>query len=112
MARAANKETCKRLYLDAVERCPQSTVKMLSCSLGEVSYDTGSGGRYNSSLFDCVADWVEGERSRPSYTTGVLSIAAVHDCAAEATKKKSGGQQNPDIEKPKTGPYFPFAVFA
>jgi hypothetical protein len=112
--RTASRDACKRLYLDALEGCPRSIVKMLSCSIGEVSTDSDTfGGWYNSSLFDCTSNWIEGERARPNYSSaGIFSVVAAHECAATATRKKSAGQQNPTIEKPRSGPYFPFAVFA
>lgn len=111
--RIADREICKKHYLDTLERCPLSIVKMLSCSIGEVSTDSETfGGWYNSSLFDCTSDWIEGERARPDYSPAtIFSVVAAHECAVHATKKKSAGQQNPTIDKPRTGPYFPFAVF-
>jgi hypothetical protein len=112
--RTANREACKKLYLEALERCPISIIKMLSCSVGELSTDSDTlGGRYNSSLFDCTSNWIEGELAKPYYSPpAMLSVVGAHECASVATTKKSAGQQNPTIDKPRTGPYFPFAVFA
>ena len=112
--RTANRNECKRLYLDALELCPLSIVKMLSCTIGEISTDSDTyGGWYNSSLFDCASDWIEGERARTFYApAAIFSMVAAHECASQKTISKSAGQQNPTIDKPRTGPYFPFAVFS
>jgi hypothetical protein len=111
--RTTDRETCKKLFLDGIENCPASIVKLASCSIGELSTDDdNTGGRYNSSLHDCIEDWIQAEMNRPYYSaSATLSIVAAHECAAVKTKSKSAGLQNPAIEKPRTGPYFPIAVF-
>jgi hypothetical protein len=37
-------------------------------------------------------------------------LFSAHNVACQLVKAKSGGNQNPQIEKPRSGPYFPFAV--
>lgn len=111
--RTAKRDLCKQLYLSGLESCPISIIKILSCSIGEVSTDSDTlGGRYNSSLFDCTSDWIAAQRAKSDFApANTLSIVTAHECAAEKTIAKSAGQQNPTIDKPKSGPYFPFAVF-
>lgn len=109
-----NREACRKLFLDSIQAAPQGAVRLTSCAIDEVSTDDDTrGGRYNASLIECVEDWVALQAKKQFYASPeMFSVVAAHECAAERTRKLSGGKQNPSIEKPKTSPYFPFAVFA
>jgi hypothetical protein len=40
----------------------------------------------------------------------VLNVVQAHGLAAPVVTYQSNGKQNPEIERPRTGPYFPFAI--
>jgi hypothetical protein len=111
--RTADRANCRKRFLDGIQNTPQSIVKITSCSIGEVSSDSDTlGGRYNASLFNCVEDWVQAQKNKYAFSGGeALPIVSVHECATIKTREKSANLQNPTIEKPRTGPYFPIAVF-
>ncbi len=110
---APNRDTCRRLFFDAIQNAPTGILRTVSCAIGEVSTDDETrGGRYNGSVFECVDDWAQAQaKTLDSRTAPVFSVVAAHECAANKTRKLSANQQNPTIEKQKTGPYFPIAVF-
>lgn len=118
--RTPDPATCRQLFFDSVRNAPEGIINLTSCTPGEVSTDDDTrGGRYNGSLIETVDVWSEKQAVFPSFrqfysnpnTTSVLSIAEAHEGAAEKTRLLSAGKQNPTIEKPRTGPYFPIAVF-
>jgi caspase domain-containing protein len=111
--RAPNREACRKLFLKEVENAPIGYVRISSCAIDERSWDDdNTGGRYNSSLMGCAEAWAEKQAQNPWVTDAVLNIAEAHEAAAAVTRRESNGVQNPTIEKAKSGPYFPFAVFA
>ena len=111
--RDPNPEACRRLFLRQVEASPRSIVVASSCSMNELLTDDDErGGRYNASLIEAAQDWANVQAQNEWATQDALSIVAAHDPATQETIKLSGGTQNPTISKPRTGPYFPFAVFA
>jgi hypothetical protein len=113
-ARAPNRAACRNLFSRQVEAAGSGIIRISSCGIDEKSWDDdNSGGRYNSSLLDCATEWANEETQKPVWTPdSSLSMVAAHDQATLVTRFKSNGTQNPSIEKAKTGPYFPFAVFA
>lgn len=112
--RTPNREACRRLFLESIQAAPEGAVRLTSCAIDEVSTDDDTrGGRYNGSLIECADDWIALQAKKQIFADSeMFSVVAAHECAAERTRKLSGGKQNPSIEKPKTGPYFPFVVFA
>jgi Nuclease-related domain len=64
------------------------------------------------SLIEAAQDWANAQAQNEWVVEDAFSIVDAHDPATKETIKLSGGTQNPTIAKPKTGPYFPFAVFA
>ena len=113
LGRTPNRDTCRRLFLDGIQSASNAIVKLTSCSISEVATDDDSrGGRYNASLIECVHDWAIAQANdRFSCSSATLSIVTAHECAAAKTRKLSAYLQNPTIEKPRTEPYFPIAVF-
>lgn len=112
-ARTPSAATCRRLFFDSIQRAPEGIVKMTSCAIGEVSSDDDTrGGRYNASLIESIDEWTALE-ARKAHSTGPaeLPIVAAHESAAALTRNLSANQQNPTIDKPKSSPYFPIAVF-
>lgn len=112
--------TCRQLFFDTVGTTSEGIVFLTSCSTTEVSTDDDTrGGRYNGSLIEVLDDWSVAQASFPSFSqfyhapnaSSVLSIVDAHESAAVKTRLLSANKQNPSIEKPRTGPYFPMAVF-
>ena len=111
--RTPNREACKRIFLDAISKAEPGFVRMCSCQPGEVSTDDDSaGGYYNSNLIGSADEWAASQAQNPWGGDASISVVAAHESATAATRTKSAGKQNPTIEKARTGPYFPFAVFA
>lgn len=111
--RTPNREACRKLFLEGIEKAPVGYVRISSCAIDERSWDDdNSGGRYNSSLIGIAEGWADREAHKHWSSDATLSIAEAHEGAAALTRNRSNGAQNPGIEKAKSGPYFPFAVFA
>lgn len=111
--RTPNPEKCRRLFLDSVAGAEAGFTRMCSCQPGEVSRDDdSSGGYYNSSLIDCAEEWATQQARNLWGSEASFTVVSAHDPAAVKTRSKSAQLQNPTIEKARTGPYFPFTVFA
>lgn len=111
--RTPSREACRKLFLKGIENAPGGAVTISSCDIDERSWDSdSSGGRYNSSLIGCAEAWADREAERHGASEESLSIVEAHVAAAALTRERSNGVQNPTIEKAKSEPYFPFAVFA
>lgn len=96
-----------RLYYDElIQKCSKGVVVAYSCDMDETAGDDSkNGGYYSYSLLQAARGFAE-----KSIYKSHESIVSVHNKAAESTKFKSGGTQNPQIEKPRSLPYFPFVV--
>lgn len=109
--RTADRNVCRRLFDDSVANCSSGFVRATSCSTGEKSWDDDtSGGKYNSTLLQEVENWVKRQASK-SYGNSSSSIVEAHEAAAPRVSRITGYKQNPSIEKDRSGPYFPIAVF-
>lgn len=113
-ARTSNRTNCRNHFDALVQKSPFAIIRTTSCAIGEISTDDDTrGGRYNGSLIAHFDDWVHSQMNdRFAASPADSSIVAAHDAAASKTRKLSENQQNPTIEKPRSGPYFPLAVFA
>jgi len=110
--RVANRETCKRLFFENIVSAESGFVRMCSCQIGEVSNDDdATGGYYNSGLIDTADGWAFQQAKNTWGGNASMSVVVAHETAAQATRTRSAGLQNPSIEKARTGPYFPFSVF-
>lgn len=99
-----------RAAFDAeVTKCSGGLVTMYSCAVGEGAGEGSDGGYYSRSLVDGARNW-----ARASRGTGdnykCLSVFDVHNLAEPAVLRLSGNRQHPKIEKPRSKPYFPFAI--
>ncbi len=114
VGRTADRAACRKLFSDGVQAAPEGIIRLTSCAIGEVSTDDDTrGGRYNGSLIECLEDWALAQaNNRFAIGASTFSVVAAHECAAAKTRKLSAEKQNPNIEKSKSAPYFPFAVFA
>jgi hypothetical protein len=97
-----------------VEKAATGTVEICSCGVGETAGDDEvQGGRYTSSLIAVADAWAEEEAKEPYWAPDAsFSIVGIHNPAAELTRRRSGNTQGPTIAKPRSGDYFPFAVFS
>lgn len=110
--RRANRATCRMLFDQALQAAHFGILEMNSCSINELSTDDDDrGAHYNGSLIECVDDWSLSQAKNFYGGNSILSCPVAHECAAQKTRDLSGGLQNPTIEKPRTSPYFPIAVF-
>lgn len=112
--RQADPHKCRELFLSRIGGASMGIVEISSCGIGETAGDDeAQGGRYSSSLIAVADVWAEEESKKPSWTPDCwASVVGAHNPATEMTKRRSGGTQNPTISKPRSGEYFPFAVFA
>lgn len=112
--RQANPERCRDKFLRDVETSTRGVITVHSCALNETAGDSEQfGGRYTAGLISAGDRWADEESKNTGYSAKSLSVVAAHEIAAEETRRRSGGTQNPSIDKPRTEKnYFPFAVFA
>ena len=102
---------CRRYYDECLERCDKELVLLHACARGERAGDDSElGGVYSHCLRRAALDWANTFNRAPSnYDT--LSIVAAHGKAEELVKYRNPNQ-HPKIQKPRTGPYFPFSIVA
>lgn len=109
---AFNPSNCRKYFDSKVEQCADSLVVIHSCEINQTAGDDPiQGGYYSYNLLDCANDWA----SKLSYSSTHYysqNIVVAHEPAAVQVSRLSGGRQTPVIEKPRTNPYFPFAVAA
>ncbi len=103
---SSDKMIARMHYEVALSKCSTGVVVTYACDLNETAGDDSRhGGYYSYSLLKCAKEFAKdgsGERC--------TSIVKVHDAATIMTQRRSGNKQHPQIEKPRSGPYFPFAV--
>lgn len=104
---AVDGSRCRDYYEKQIEGCGVSTVIKFACAIDEYSYDTPQGGVYSYSLVRGAHEWAEYE---PRQKPVALSVAGAHEVAVAKVVSKRGEKQTPGIEKPRSGPYFPFCV--
>lgn len=98
-----------RIYFDAaIQKCNNGIVTTFACDLNETAGDDSRlGGYYSYSLIKSAQSW---ERQLNNSSASYASIVTIHEKAATMTRMKSGNEQNPQIDKPRNSPYFPFAI--
>lgn len=101
---------CREVFDQAIQASPKTTIVAFSCDsetdTGETAADTPQGGAYTASLLTIARNWAKQTRQ-----VAALSVIEAHDAAARHVTAR-WDQQHPQIEKPRSGPYFPFAVVA
>lgn len=112
--RAANPTRCRDRFLSDIQSSSRGIVCIHSCGLNETAGDSEQfGGRYTGSIISVGDRWADDASRDSSFYSKSLSIVAAHEPAAIETRRRSGGTQNPTIDKPRTDKnYFPFVVFA
>ena len=113
--RVPSPQLCREAFLRAVASASRGVIVAHGCAIDETAGDDQTrGGRYTASFLASANRWADAASERSTGgTVRTLSVVETHDAAAVETKRRSGGTQNPTIEKPRTElSYFPFAVFA
>jgi hypothetical protein len=112
-ARRLTPERSRRLFEHEISQCPSGLVVLHSCAVDETAGDdSGRGGYYAYSLIEATEDWLESNSTDLSKEYAVLRIPRAHERAKVIVQQLSGNRQNPQIEKPRSEPYFPFAIAA
>jgi hypothetical protein len=112
-AMALNPEKCRILYDKRIEECDTGFIVMNACSINEKAYDDSSrGGYYSYYLIKSAIDWADRNIGSFFMSPHFFSVVSAHNTTSTKVLNLSGGQQNPQIEKPRSDPYFPFAILA
>lgn len=94
------------VFDDAVRRCPPGLAVLYACSLDETAEDNEeTGGVYSHALRSAAL-----QLSETLLGSETASVVRIHNNAAQAVRRETGGHQNPTITKPRSEPYFPFCV--
>ena len=108
-----NKAYCRMYFENTINSCSNGIVLGYGCSKNETAGDNQTrGGYYSYSLLKSASNWFETNKISPLDDFSCLSIVSAHDESIKTVKALSGNAQNPEIEKPRSGPYFPFAIMA
>lgn len=106
--RSMDNITARLFYNELLKRCPDGLVVMNACSLGETAGDDEEqGGYYSHSLVETAEKWFA---TQTGFQKSCLTVVSAHNGATERVRFISGGKQNPTIEKPRSIPYYPFAI--
>jgi hypothetical protein len=116
LARAAptiNPNDCRRLYEQRIQECASELVVMYASSIGQKAGDDAQrGGVYAHNLIDASLAWVENSTVDTSRKYDIFSVVQAHEAAIPRVARERGTRQTPTIEKPKSGPYYPFCIVA
>ena len=74
--------------------------------------DPIEGGYYTSSIIQSAKNWRTKSNTDLTKQYSRFSVVRAHDSAVNNVSRLSGGTQNPKMEKPRSEPYFPFAIIA
>jgi hypothetical protein len=108
-----NRQDCRRYYEKKISEAPLGLVVMYGCDVNETSGESSSkGGYYSSNLILSAEKWFESDSTDTSNNYNTLSVVKVHSMASEKVTQISGKTQNPQIDKPRSEPYYPFAIIA
>ena len=104
---------CRKYYDHSLEQCPEELVEMYACNVDEKAGDNSSvGGVYTHNLLDASNDWVRNSSVDTTLQYDTLSVVQAHDLAIPRVTQERGLRQEPNIVKPRSGPYFPFCIVA
>lgn len=108
-----NSTMCREYYDKCIDKCGNGIVVGHACQIGESAGENASiGGYYSSSLVNSADNWRNDTKPDLSKYYYTRSIVNIHNDASTLVARLSGGTQSPNIEKPRSEPYFPFAVMA
>ena len=103
-----------RFYYDKqISECPSGLVRLFGCSLNETAGDDAQlGGVYSHSLISSAEEWAKSGGKNTSTNYYIFDVGDANESAAARVERLTGGTQHPTIQKPRSSPYFPFAVVA
>ncbi|MFZ2396429.1 MAG: caspase family protein [Smithella sp.] len=108
-----NPSECRKYFEKKLEECSTGIIVGYACSKNETAGDSeSSGGYYSYSLLRCVTDWREKKNIDLSKSWASFSAVEAHNGSTAIVSRLSGGTQNPEIEKPRSEPYFPIGIMA
>jgi hypothetical protein len=88
-------------------------VVLYSCASGQLSEDDSQrGGVYSYNLIDCAEKWANNNETNTNFNFDIMSVVAAHNIAKSSVERIEGDNQTPQIEKPRSTPYFPFCIVA
>lgn len=109
-------DKCRKYFDIAIDKCSNGTIIGHSCSINETSGESEThGGFYASSLLRAARNWHKQSNYDPKHyypNSLAYSVVQTHNSAVPLVGTLSGGTQNPKIDKPRSEPYFPFAIMA
>ncbi|WP_196360376.1 caspase family protein [Vibrio anguillarum] len=104
---------CRKYYEKSISDASNGLIVTHACSISETAGDsTNYGGYYSGSLRECATDWLSENHTDLSKSYAAFSIVSAHEKACELVSNMSGGRQNPQIDRPRSKPYYPFAIVA
>ncbi len=104
---------CRKYFENQIEKCLKGIIVGYACSKNETAGDSQSkGGYYSYSMMQSATSWRETNKIDLSKDWAAFSVVSAHNGAIPGVRSLSGGTQNPEIEKPRTDQYFPFAIMA
>lgn len=103
---------CRKYYNQRIEECENGRVVMNACDVDELAGDDSRrGGYYSSALIDTSEEWARINPVNTDDKFSILSVAKAHSSAAPKVRRlASPREQNPQIDKARTPPYFPFCI--
>jgi len=111
--RDLNFSECRRYFNEAINKCSSSLIVGYACSKDETAGDSASiGGYYSYSILKSAEEWRKNNNVDISKKWSQLNIVHAHNSAIDSVRSLSGNTQNPEIDKPRSKPYFPFAIMA
>lgn len=102
-----SKSVAREFYESELSKCHNAIILISSCSVDETAGDSSSkGGYYSYSLREVAKQWCRSSGTSKES----LSVVTSHNSATSHVQQLTSNTQNPQIEKPRSMPYFPFAV--
>jgi hypothetical protein len=115
-AKAASRfdpEECRRYYNKRIRECSAELVVMYACSADQRAADNDQkGGVYSYALLETSKDWADNSMVDTSSSYRIRSVVEAHEATEPPIRRLRGTRQTPHIEKPRTGPYYPFCIVA
>ncbi len=106
-------DECRRFYDKSVEKCEKCLISLHSCSIGETSGDSSEkGGVFSFNILQSALEVYRQSTIDTSRNYLLITAPTAFEAAAARVRRQSGNAQNPTIEKPRSGEYFPVAVIA
>ncbi len=108
-----NASECRKYFEKKLEECSNGIVVGYACSKNGTAGDSESrGGYYSYSLLRSATNWRETKNIDLSSKWAAFSTVEAHNGSIAIVSRLSGGTQNPEIDKPRSEPYFPIAIMA